>query len=43
MQVWLTPEEVEKRKNRNKILLYTAIPVGVIGVSALVTFLSNKM
>ena len=43
MQTWLTPEEVERRKNRNKILFYTLLPIAVIGISALVTFLTNNI
>ncbi|MEH7381386.1 hypothetical protein V7138_13065 [Bacillus sp. JJ1533] len=43
MSQWLTPEEVERRKSRNKILLYTSIPVAVIGISALATFLANNI
>jgi len=43
MQTWITPEEAERRKSRNKILFYSAIPVGVIGISALVTLLANNM
>ncbi|WP_281254467.1 hypothetical protein [Fredinandcohnia onubensis] len=43
MQHWLTPEEVERRKNRNKIILYCTLPIVVIAVSALITIATNQL
>jgi hypothetical protein len=41
--MWLTPEEMIRRKKRNKYLLYTAIMIGTILLSTVVTILANKI
>ncbi len=43
MNYGLTPEEMLKRKKRNKVLLYASIFLGTILFSAIVTILANKL
>jgi hypothetical protein len=38
---WVTPEEIERMKKRNKIVMYACIPVITIILSALLTLLLN--
>ncbi len=39
---WLTPEEVELKRKRNKIILYVSLPTITIVVSGIITyFLGN--
>lgn len=40
---WLSPEDVIRKKKRNKYLLYISIMVGTMILSALVTILANKI
>jgi hypothetical protein len=43
MSRWLTPEQVEKMKERRKIYVYCSIPVIAALFGALVTFLANML
>ncbi|MFS0821558.1 hypothetical protein [Bacillus sp. 1P02SD] len=43
MSTWVTPEEMERKRKRNKILLYVSIPVLAILVSAATTLLANGL
>lgn len=40
--VWLTPEEVENKKKRQKVILYVSLPILAIIISATVTILVNQ-
>jgi hypothetical protein len=40
---WQTPEEVIRKKKRNKGLLYFSLMIGTVILSTLVTFLANKI
>lgn len=42
-QYWLTPEEVIRKKKRNKSLLYAAIMIGTILLSTIVTVFANSL
>jgi hypothetical protein len=42
-QLWLTPEEVMRKKKRNKTLLYAAIMIGTVVLSTIVTLLANHL
>jgi hypothetical protein len=41
--LWVTPEEAIKRKKMKKYLLYINIMLGTVILSAVVTFLANKI
>ncbi|MGN7299117.1 hypothetical protein [Ferdinandcohnia sp. SAFN-114] len=43
MSTWVTPEEMERKKKRNKILLYILLPITAIIVSAAITILANRI
>ncbi|MDR4890040.1 hypothetical protein RGU12_21315 [Fredinandcohnia sp. QZ13] len=43
MSTWVTPEEMERKRKRNKILLYVSIPVLAILISATMTLLANGL
>jgi hypothetical protein len=43
MSRWLTPEQVEKMKERRKIYVYVSIPVIAALFGAIVTFLANML
>ncbi|WP_453993351.1 hypothetical protein [Bacillus nitroreducens] len=43
MSAWVTPEEMERRKRRNKTLLYISLPILAIVVSAAMTLLANRI
>ncbi|WP_269719492.1 hypothetical protein [Bacillus timonensis] len=43
MHNFLTPEEADRRRKRNKVLLYCLVPIAVIAISALVTMLTNNI
>ncbi len=43
MNYGLTPEEMLKRKKRNKVLLYVSLLLGTIFFSAIVTILANQL
>lgn len=40
---WLTPEEKQRKKQRNKYILYASILLSTILISALVTLLANQI
>ena len=39
--VWMTPEEAARIKKRNKVILYTSLPVATVLFTALLTMLLN--
>ena len=41
--IWLTPEEMEIKRKRQKILLYVSLPILAIIISATVTILTNQI
>ncbi|XJZ26983.1 hypothetical protein ACF5W4_16910 [Bacillota bacterium Lsc_1132] len=43
MNYGLTPEEMLKRKKRNKVLLYASLFLGTILLSALITVLAHQI
>jgi len=43
MNAWITPEEMERKRKRNRILLYISLPILTIALSAAVTFLANSL
>ncbi|MFS0862261.1 hypothetical protein [Fredinandcohnia sp. 179-A 10B2 NHS] len=43
MKTWVTPEEMESRRQRNKVLLYCSLPIIGIALSALVTILVSNL
>ncbi|WP_276511811.1 hypothetical protein [Pseudalkalibacillus hwajinpoensis] len=38
---WITPEEIKARKDRNKQIGYSLIPVGAIFMGAVIAFVSQ--
>ncbi|WP_278186169.1 hypothetical protein [Bacillus timonensis] len=42
MTTWVTPEEMEKKRKRNKVLLYISVPILAIIISAATTLLANN-
>jgi hypothetical protein len=40
---WMTPEEIQKKKARNKMLLYVSFFTATILISAIVTLLANQI
>ncbi|WP_267497928.1 hypothetical protein [Bacillus sp. REN16] len=43
MSTWVTPEEMERKRKRNKILLYVSLPILAVLISAATTLLANGM
>ncbi len=43
MSTWVTPEEMERKRKRNKTLLYVSLPILAILVSAAMTLLANNL
>ncbi|MFT4414458.1 hypothetical protein ACLM5H_11420 [Fredinandcohnia humi] len=43
MRTWVTPEEMERKRKRNRILLYCSLPLLAIALSAAVTILANTI
>ncbi|MFD1780026.1 hypothetical protein ACFSFW_15275 [Fredinandcohnia salidurans] len=43
MSTWVTPEEMERKRKRNKTLLYVSFPILAILVSATMTLLANNL
>ncbi|WP_268762132.1 hypothetical protein [Bacillus sinesaloumensis] len=43
MSTWVTPEEMERKRKRNKIILYVSFPILAILISALFTLLANSI
>ncbi len=43
MNVWITPEEIAKRKRLKKKLLYISLPFIMVMISALVTIFANHV
>ncbi|MFS0774859.1 hypothetical protein ABC255_02305 [Neobacillus sp. 3P2-tot-E-2] len=41
--MWLTPEEAMRKKKMKKTLLYVAIMIGTVVLSAAVTVLANSI
>jgi hypothetical protein len=41
--VWVTPEEIARRKKLKKKLLYFSLPFIAVMISALVTILANQV
>jgi len=42
MGTWVTPEEMERKRKRNKTLLYILLPIAAIIISATMTILANN-
>ncbi|WP_264739776.1 hypothetical protein [Cytobacillus firmus] len=42
-QTWITPEEIAKKKQFKRKLLYVSLPFITILISALVTILANQI
>ncbi|MDD9310145.1 hypothetical protein PUS82_02245 [Cytobacillus firmus] len=42
-RTWITPEEIAKRKQFKRRMLYVSLPFITILISALVTILANQM
>lgn len=38
---WTTPEEIKARKDRNKKIGYSLIPIGAISMGAVIAFVSQ--
>jgi len=43
MSTWVTPEEMERKRKRNKTLLYISLPIAAIIISAATTILANSL
>ncbi|WP_257215848.1 hypothetical protein [Fredinandcohnia onubensis] len=43
MSSWVTPEEMERKRKRNKTLLYILLPIAAIIVSAATTIFANSL
>ncbi|MEH7222962.1 MULTISPECIES: hypothetical protein [unclassified Bacillus (in: firmicutes)] len=43
MSTWITPEEMERKRKRNRTLLYISLPALVILGSAAITILANQI
>ncbi|WP_273130265.1 hypothetical protein ACNRWW_19395 [Metabacillus sp. HB246100] len=39
---WITPEEVARIKQRNKMIIYITVPVATVLLTALLTVLMNR-
>lgn len=42
-QPWLTPEEMERKRERNKLLTYVFIPIITVIISVAVTLLLSNL
>ncbi|WP_449537845.1 hypothetical protein [Ferdinandcohnia sp. Marseille-Q9671] len=43
MSTWVTPEEMDRKRKRNKIFLYVSFPILAILISAATTLLANNL
>ncbi len=40
---WLTPEEIKRRKDRNRVIMYCTFPLIGIAFGAIITIVANGL